>query len=91
MLRPFLTLIMLLPGTPVVYYGDEIGMKTLQPLTLTEMNDGGRNLSMRSPMQWSNSTNAGFCNCTDPWMAVNPDYDEFNVEVRNITICFHKV
>ncbi|HEX6879290.1 MAG TPA: maltose alpha-D-glucosyltransferase, partial [Terriglobales bacterium] len=41
-----------LPGTPVIYYGDEIGMG--DDLTL-----GDRN-SVRTPMQWTAESNAGF-------------------------------
>jgi maltose alpha-D-glucosyltransferase/alpha-amylase len=41
-----------LPGTPVVYYGDEIGMGDNVWL-------GDRN-SMRTPMQWNADRNAGF-------------------------------
>ncbi|HEX9374640.1 MAG TPA: maltose alpha-D-glucosyltransferase [Actinomycetota bacterium] len=41
-----------LPGTPVVYYGDEIGMGDNIYL-------GDRN-SVRTPMQWSGDRNAGF-------------------------------
>ena len=41
-----------LPGTPVIYYGDEIGMG--EDLSL-----GDRN-SVRTPMQWSAEPNAGF-------------------------------
>jgi maltose alpha-D-glucosyltransferase/alpha-amylase len=41
-----------LPGTPVVYYGDEIGMG--DNLTL-----GDRNC-VRTPMQWTADANAGF-------------------------------
>ncbi|XP_076437122.1 alpha-glucosidase-like isoform X2 [Babylonia areolata] len=79
-IRPFLTLIMLLPGTPVVYYGDEIGMSGLP--VAEEVDGGQRNLSMRSPMQWDNTSHAGFCSCTKdlPWMTVNPRYSAVNVE-----------
>jgi maltose alpha-D-glucosyltransferase/alpha-amylase len=41
-----------LPGTPVVYYGDEIGMGDNIYL-------GDRD-GVRTPMQWSNDRNAGF-------------------------------
>ncbi len=41
-----------LPGTPVIYYGDEIGMGDNIYL-------GDRN-SVRTPMQWSADRNAGF-------------------------------
>ena len=41
-----------LPGTPVIRYGDEIGMG--EDLTLPERN------AIRTPMQWSDGTHAGF-------------------------------
>ncbi len=41
-----------LPGTPVIYYGDEIGMGDNYYL-------GDRN-GVRTPMQWSSDKNAGF-------------------------------
>ncbi|NJD27953.1 MAG: maltose alpha-D-glucosyltransferase [Chloroflexi bacterium] len=45
-------LLLSLPGTPVVYYGDEIGMGDNVYL-------GDRN-GVRTPMQWSPDRNAGF-------------------------------
>src|SRR3954465_5671873 len=45
-------LLMSLPGTPIVYYGDEIGMGDNVYL-------GDRN-GVRTPMQWSAARNAGF-------------------------------
>jgi maltose alpha-D-glucosyltransferase / alpha-amylase len=41
-----------LPGTPVIYYGDEIGMGD-------NIHLGDRN-GVRTPMQWSGDRNAGF-------------------------------
>lgn len=46
------SLLMSLPGTPVLYYGDEIGMGDNIYL-------GDRN-GVRTPMQWSADRNAGF-------------------------------
>jgi maltose alpha-D-glucosyltransferase/alpha-amylase len=45
-------LLMALPGSPFIYYGDEIGMGDNVHL-------GDRN-GVRTPMQWSAGTNAGF-------------------------------
>jgi maltose alpha-D-glucosyltransferase / alpha-amylase len=50
-------LLMSLPGSPILYYGDEIGMGDNVYL-------GDRN-GVRTPMQWNGGTNAGFSNA-DP-------------------------
>lgn len=80
MARPFLTLAMLMPGTPVVYYGDEIGMRGHNS---SQKDQGQRNLPMRTPMQWDATENAGFCSCStgSPWMPINPTSTTVNVEV----------
>jgi len=78
-------LLMSLPGSPILYYGDEIGMGDNIYL-------GDRN-SVRTPMQWSGGFNAGF-STADPerlWLPVisNPvyGYQAVNVEsqLRNAT------
>jgi len=48
-----------MPGTPFIYYGDEIGMKQLYGLPYTEGSYMGR-AGDRTPMQWNNSLNKGF-------------------------------
>ncbi len=70
-----------LPGTPVIYYGDEIGMGDNIYL-------GDRN-SVRTPMQWSADRNAGF-SATNPQqlflpVIVDPQYryEAVNVENQN--------
>src|SRR5207237_4604106 len=45
-------MLMSLPGTPIVYYGDEIGMGD-------NVNLGDRN-GVRTPMQWNGGWNGGF-------------------------------
>jgi len=47
-----------LPGTPVIRYGDEIGMG--DDLDLPERN------CARTPMQWSTEPHAGFTDCSKP-------------------------
>jgi len=65
---------MILPGTPFTYYGDELGMSDYSEV-------GEHDMRMRSPMQWENTTYAGFTfsNVT-PWYPVNPDYERVNAE-----------
>jgi maltose alpha-D-glucosyltransferase/alpha-amylase len=56
-LELFTALLLSLPGSPVLYYGDEIGMGDNIWL-------GDRD-SVRTPMQWTPDRNAGFSRC-DP-------------------------
>jgi maltose alpha-D-glucosyltransferase / alpha-amylase len=69
-----------LPGTPVIYYGDEIGMGDNVYL-------GDRN-GVRTPMQWSPDRNAGFSRANPQrlYLPVNIDpeyhYEAINVETQ---------
>ncbi len=56
-IRLFTALLLSLPGSPVLYYGDEIGMG--DNIWLADR-DG-----VRTPMQWTPDRNAGFSTC-DP-------------------------
>jgi maltose alpha-D-glucosyltransferase/alpha-amylase len=56
------SLMFTLPGTPVVRYGDEIGMG--DDLKLPERN------CARTPMQWSNEPHGGFTKSDRPWLPV---------------------
>ena len=56
------SLMMTLPGTPVIRYGDEIGMG--DDLRLPERN------CARTPMQWSTEPNAGFTKNAKPVLPV---------------------
>ncbi len=73
-------LLLSLPGTPVIYYGDEIGMGDNIYL-------GDRN-GVRTPMQWSGDRNAGFseANPQSLYFPVITDpqyhYESVNVEVQ---------
>jgi len=53
-IRMVYSLLFSLPGTPVLFYGEEIGMG--------ENLDIGDRQSVRTPMQWSSGDNGGFSN-----------------------------
>ena len=55
-LRLAISLLFTLPGTPVLRYGDELGMG--DDLSLTER------MAIRTPMQWSKEPHAGFSKAT---------------------------
>jgi len=72
-------ILMSLPGSPIIYYGDEIGMGD-------NVYVGDRN-GVRTPMQWSGGWNAGFSNA-DPeqlYLPVisNPVYGYQTVNVES--------
>jgi maltose alpha-D-glucosyltransferase/alpha-amylase len=74
------SLLFSMPGTPVLYYGDEIGMGDNIYL-------GDRN-SVRTPMQWNGDRNAGFSRCdfarlySAPIMDAVYSYQSINVEAQ---------
>jgi maltose alpha-D-glucosyltransferase/alpha-amylase len=56
-----ITLFLTLPTPPIVYYGEEIGMRNLEYAPPKEGSVSSRNRSVcRTPMQWDKSKNAGF-------------------------------
>ncbi|XP_043839020.1 neutral and basic amino acid transport protein rBAT [Dromiciops gliroides] len=74
-------LILTLPGTPVTYYGEEIGMEDILAANINETYDTTLLLS-KSPMQWDNSSNAGFSEGTYTWLPTSTDYQVVNVDVQ---------
>ncbi|HEX5106053.1 MAG TPA: putative maltokinase, partial [Pirellulaceae bacterium] len=71
------SLLMSLPGTPVIYYGDEIGMGDNIYL-------GDRN-GVRTPMQWSPDRNAGFSDANPQQLFLPVIIDhEYHYEAVNV-------
>ena len=61
-----ITLFLTLPTPPIVYYGEEIGMRNLDYALPKEGSFTSRNRSVcRTPMQWSTERNAGFSKVED--------------------------
>jgi maltose alpha-D-glucosyltransferase/alpha-amylase len=73
------TLLLSMPGTPIIYYGDEIGMGDNFYL-------GDRN-GCRTPMQWSPDRNAGFSRANPQQLylpiTIDPEYHYEAVNVEN--------
>ncbi|XP_039743210.1 amino acid transporter heavy chain SLC3A1 [Pteropus medius] len=74
-------LLFTLPGTPITYYGEEIGMGNILATNINESYDVDTLLS-KSPMQWDNSSNAGFSEGNNTWLPTNLDYHTVNVDVQ---------
>lgn len=60
-LKVAMTLFLTLPAPPIVYYGEETGMRNLEYAPPKEGSFSSRNRSTcRTPMQWDTTANAGF-------------------------------
>ena len=79
-----------LRGTPIMYYGEELGMSNNNPTRREDVRDPigkigwpkekGRD-GERTPMQWNTSVNAGFSQAK-PWLPVPASYKTHNVETE---------
>ena len=76
-----------LRGTPIMYYGEEIGMTNNDPKHREDVKDPIGRLGWpkekgrdgeRTPMQWNTSANAGFSQA-QPWLPVPASYKTHNV------------
>jgi alpha-glucosidase len=76
-----------LRGTPIMYYGEEIGMKNNDPTRKEDVKDPIGQLGWpkqkgsdgeRTPMQWNGTPNAGFTTGI-PWLPVPLAYQTHNV------------
>jgi alpha-glucosidase len=81
------SLYLTLRGTPIMYYGEEIGMENNDPTRKEDVKDPigrvgwpqekGRD-GERTPMQWDDGPSAGFTRGV-PWLPVPPSYKTVNV------------
>src|ERR1700739_4850409 len=78
------SLYLTLRGTPIMYYGEELGMEKKDPKRIEDAQDPigkrgwpeekGRD-GERTPMQWNTSANAVFSS-KRPWNPVDPRYPQ---------------
>lgn len=81
-------LLLTMRGTPIVYYGDELGMADV-PVPPERQQDGYARAQHgptrdpnRTPMPWSGADGAGFSVgwSVEPWLPLSPDWRQRNVE-----------
>ncbi|XP_069688710.1 maltase 2-like isoform X2 [Periplaneta americana] len=87
-------ILLMLPGTAVTYYGEELGMEdtpvswelTVDPAGLNvgpeKYKDHSRDPE-RTPMQWNAFKNAGFSDADKTWLPLHPDFQTVNVETQS--------
>ncbi len=84
------TILLTVKGTPVLYYGQEIGMvdhenipaqKLRDRVSIKQEGESASRDKARTPMQWNDSVQAGFSFGRDvePWLPVNDNYAKVNV------------
>ncbi|KAL1460137.1 hypothetical protein WDU94_012075 [Cyamophila willieti] len=93
-------LIHLLPGTPITYYGDELGMEdsfvrwdqTVDPAALNVGRKRYKTVSRdfeREPFQWDASSYAGFTSANHTWLPVNSNYWKVNLAAQKLNLRSH--
>ena len=80
-----------LRGTPIMYYGEELGMENNDPKNKEDVKDPIGKLGWpeekgrdgeRTPMQWTDAANAGFSSAT-PWLPVPDSYKTHNAATED--------
>ncbi|MDH4350029.1 MAG: alpha-amylase family glycosyl hydrolase, partial [Gemmatimonadota bacterium] len=83
--RQAAVLLLTLRGMPILYYGDELGMREVDvpperrqdPWGIAEPTLGRD--GCRTPMQWSADPGAGFTSAPEPWLPLGDDWTVRNV------------
>jgi alpha-glucosidase len=83
LIRVALVILLTLPGTTVLYYGDEIGMTNVDVppgqrrdlMTADRTDPGGNRDSGRTPLRWDGSAGGGFTGGVAPWLPVGAGPD----------------
>ena len=79
-------------ATPLMYYGEEIGMRTTDPARKEDVQDPIGKLGWpqekgrdgeRTPMQWDTSKNSGFTTSGHPWLPIPPSAAQYNVKIES--------
>jgi alpha-glucosidase len=80
-------LLLTLPGTPILYYGDELGLRDV-PVPPEQLRDpiaalipGRGRDPQRTPMPWDTGPAAGFTS-GHPWLPLGPDHRTVNVAAQ---------
>jgi alpha-glucosidase len=82
------TLLLTTRGTPQMYYGEELGMRTTDPVRIEDVHDPIGKLGWpmekgrdgeRTPMQWNASSGAGFTTSPKPWLPIPSSAVNYNV------------
>lgn len=78
---------LLLPGTPIIYMGDEIGMTDTYLRDDQFINEFSKNHGYamasersRSPFHWDSTDQGGFSTQRKTWLPLNPNYVTLNVK-----------
>lgn len=83
-------LLLTTPGTPFIYYGEEIGMRDCPPERIEDVQDPMGRLKWpeykgrdgaRTPMPWDATENGGFTRGR-PWLKLAPDLRTRNVQAQ---------
>jgi len=96
-------LLLTMRATPLMYYGEEIGMRTTLPARKVDVQDPigkfgwpeekGRD-GERTPMQWDTTKKSGFSSADHTWLPIPPSAREYNVSVEsrdpNSILSFYK-
>ncbi len=79
-------------GTPQMYYGEELGMRTTDPVRVEDVHDPIGKLGWpkekgrdgeRTPMQWDSTTEAGFTTVGKPWLPIPTSARKYNVDAES--------
>ncbi|PSN33695.1 Maltase 1 [Blattella germanica] len=93
-------ILLMLPGTAVTYYGEELGMENTPVSWELTVDPAGLNVGPeyykehsrdpeRTPMQWSPDKNAGFSDADSIWLPLHPNYTTVNVETQRSQLLSH--